>query len=312
MGGYVNGLSIRTCPNMTLRQRDYRRTRQIGEQLNSTLVVSVLPVTLRLAVGEPVSSALMSGERAAFLGDAERGYGSTSTDPPRINGEGSLDLLPESQAILHWARNSRMGVKSSVPAIAHARAYLSVLLYVRYLLMRRIDDLMRTKGFTRQRVTRKREMEREKEVVEGEVERHLDNGLKALLPSERIGENASELAVGEELGMVDEEVEEGVESLLWTKWTFGNDTLSGELTQTRDIYLSPSHCVRADRVAGSLYFERPYCVSKKTCLAGSSSQRWTCYYRLTPPRLLLSSPTHFSYILWNIPGRMVSRFFRPS
>jgi len=176
----------------------------------------------------------MAGERNNLLGRAERGYGTIT--PGEANGATEVDLLPLAESVIAWAKLPHGG--RSVLASIPQESYLAILLYARYIINSSIVQEGKSIGPTRQKVSRKRALGRERADIEAEVEKFLTEGLRYL---DAMGETPDDLIApadqmpvdegtgsGENLDEVDPEVKEAVESILWTRWTFGPVRLSGE------------------------------------------------------------------------------------
>lgn len=177
----------------------------------------------------------MEGERNDLLGRAERGYGAIS--PGEANGAAEVDLLPLAESVVAWAKLPR-GDQSVLVSIPQ-ESYLATLLYARYTINSSIVQEGKFIGPTRQKVSRKRALERERTDIEVEVERFLNEGIRYLDARAETTDDlippAGQMSAdegtgsGQNLDEVDPEAEEAVEILLWTRWTFGTGRLSGEL-----------------------------------------------------------------------------------
>lgn len=165
----------------------------------------------------------MLSERASLLERGERDYGSSTETYPQGTVVETLDLAPHSQAVLDWAQRRRRGQNSPFPPEITHDFRLTVLLHVRYLNGRLVAGLKKSKEATRQRVSRGRELEQKREIVDERIYDCLDAGLKGVLPGEEGRDGLPE----ETADGLDEDTEEAVESLLWTQWTFGHTCLSG-------------------------------------------------------------------------------------
>lgn len=166
----------------------------------------------------------------SLLDNAERGYGTTSTGQPRPERQNAIDLSLQSQAVLDWAAKQRAGRQATIPSFSEERAYLAVFIHARYLLIRRIAGLTGMRESTRRMVSLRREMERDKAHIEMEIGKYLVNGLEGLKPPGRAGEGTLQPEGDHGLVEIDEDAEEEVENLLWTKWIFEGRPLSGEST----------------------------------------------------------------------------------
>jgi len=167
-----------------------------------------------------------------------RSYGAidpeTQADRDRDSELEEPDLAPRSEAVLHGLRDGVRANEGALREIGPDAAYLPILLYAAYLTGRPTEPV---RIRSRERLSMDQRAAAIDGILKGKVSAYLDDGMRlvrqAEMEDEQHGERSDHEHVRDFRGDAtspETAAEVEVEEMIWRRWRFNDNQLSGELT----------------------------------------------------------------------------------